>query len=326
MLRNSCVVFGRNLKRVRNNQGDGLGLVQRGAYYTPRYVFYKWEYNMAEYEKLISAQGTKLTGFVSAEENMPPRECRACIFYKHDTCHHPLVQIDPDVPGEHGKPKPVEDEWCCNFFRSQGRTLFYVVRHGETELNAENAYRGWADVPLDENGRKQAKEAAEYLKGKGIRMVYCSDLVRAKETAVIICKVLGLSDPWVDFRLRPWDVGDLTGQEKTKENKATLEEYADNTSWQIPGGESVDEFGDRVQDAIDYYAHEAREEGIKLLVTHTSDCIQVDNWTRGEGADGRPEVGDVVEPGGILKITEKNGKLKSEAVLGATNKAEYGTS
>jgi len=281
---------------------------------------------MPDYEKPTNAQGTKMSGFVSAEENMPPRECHNCIWYKHDLCHHPIVQIDPDVPGEQGKPKPVEDEWCCNFFRSQGRTLFYVVRHGETELNAGNKFRGWTDVPLDENGIKQAKDAAEFLKGKGIRMVYCSDLVRAKETAEIICKVLNLKEPWVDYRLRPWNVGELTGQEKDAKNKAILEEYSDNTSWQIPGGESVDEFGDRVQEAIDYYAHEAREEGIKLLVTHTSDCIQVDNWCRGEGADGKPEVGDIVEPGGILKITETNGKTKSEAVLGATKKAEYGAS
>lgn len=285
------------------------------------------EENMAtDYEKPVEGQGTKLSGFVSSEENMPPRECHNCIWYKHDKCHHPIVMIDPEVPGDHGKPKPVEDEFCCNFFRSPGRTLVYVVRHGETDLNAKNAFRGWIDVPLDSNGKKQAQQAAEYLKGKGIRTVYCSDLIRARETAEIICKALELPEPWVDFRLRPWDVGELTGQEKNKKNKDTLDEYSDNSHWAIPGGESLDDFGDRIQPAVEYYVHEAREEGIKLLVTHTSDCIQIDNFCRGEGADGKPEVGDVVEPGGILKITEKNGKLKSQAVLGETKKAEYGTS
>lgn len=279
-----------------------------------------------EYEKPLTGQGTKLSGFVSEEENMPPRECHNCIFYKHDLCHHAVVMIDPEVPGEHGKPKPVGDKFCCNFFRSQGRTLFYVVRHGETELNAGNKFRGWTEVPLDSKGRQQAKDVAEFLRGKGIRSVYTSDLARARETAEIICKELQINNLWIDYRLRPLNVGELTEQEKSKENMDTLEEYIENSHWEIPGGESINAFGDRVQDAAEYFRHVAHEEGIIALVTHTSDCIQIDNWCRGEGASGKPEVGDVVEPGGALKITEKKGKINSEPVYGVTKKAEYGAS
>lgn len=281
-----------------------------------------------EYEKPITGQGTKLSGFVSEEENMPPRECHNCIFYKHDLCHHPVVKIDPDVPGKNGEPKPVGDKFCCNFFRSPGRTLFYVVRHGETELNAGNKFRGWVDVPLDDNGRKQAEQAGEFLKGKGVRMVYCSDLIRAIETAKIICKVIGLEKPYTDFRLRPWNVGELTGQEKNKKNKDALDEYVENSHWEIPEGESLEQFSDRAQEAIEFYAHEAREEGIKLLVTHTSDVIQIDTYCQNQKPDGAPDMDDdIVRPGGVLKVTEKDGKLKSEAVLGGkTGKTEYGTS
>lgn len=279
-------------------------------------------------EKQITGQGTKLSGFVSEEENMPPRECHNCIFYKHDLCHHPIVMIDPEVPGENGKPKPVGDKFCCNFFQSPGRTLFFVVRHGETELNAGNRFRGWVDVALDKNGRKQAEQAAEFLRGKGIREVYCSDLERAVETAEIICKILGLNPPVHDFRLRPWNMGELAGQEKSEENKKQLEEYVDNSSWVIPEGESLDQFSDRVQAAIDFYVQEARDEGIKLLVTHTSDVIQVDRYCQNEKATKPPDMDDdLVKPGGVLKVTEKRSQLKSESVLGGKPAhAEYGAS
>lgn len=279
-----------------------------------------------EEEKKISGDGTKLSGFVSGEENMPPRECHNCVWYKHDKCHHPIVQIDTEVPGEHGKPKPVEDDFCCNFFRSPGRTLFYVVRHGETELNAGNKFRGWVDIPLDENGKKDAEAAGEFLRGKGIRMVYCSDLKRTVETAEIICEILGLSAPYKDFSLRPWNVGELAGEDKSK-HQEELDEYVDNPDWEIPEGESLNQFGDRIQEAIEFYVHEAREEGIKLIVTHTSDCVQINDYCRGDGVAGKPEGGDVVEPGGILKVTEKDSKLACKAVLKEKKGvAEYGTS
>lgn len=280
-----------------------------------------------EYEKKITGDGTKVSGFVYADENMPPRQCDHCVWYKHDKCHNPIVMIDVDVPGKNGEPKPVHDEDCCNYFRSQERVLMYIVRHGETELNAKNAFRGWIDPSLDENGRKDAQKAGEWLKDKGIKMVYCSDLKRAVETAKIICEELGLSDPYKDFSLRPWNVGELAGKEKTKENEAQLDEYVDNPSWEIPEGESLYSFGDRIQEAVRYYIHEAREEGIKLIVTHTSDCIQFNDYCRGEGPAGKPEGGDIVAPGGILRISEKNGKLICKAVFKEKkDTAEYGAS
>lgn len=282
---------------------------------------------MPENVKKINGDGTKLSGLVSDEENRPPRECHNCVWYKSDKCHHPVVIVDPEVPGKSGEPKPVGDKWCCNYFRSQERVLLYVVRHGDTVLNASNAFRGWMDPKLDENGVKGAHEAGEWLKGKGVKMAYCSDLKRAVETADIICEALGIAPAYKDFSLRPWHVGEFAGKEKTEKRQAELDEYVDNPHWEIPEGESLNEFGDRVQEAIKYYIHEAREEGIKLIVTHTSDCIQFNDYCRGEGPAGKPEGVDIVEPGGILRVTEKNGKLKCEAVLKEKKgTAEYGAS
>lgn len=265
------------------------------------------------HDKKIDGDGTKLSGFVAAKENRLPRKCGNCIWYKHDHCHHPIVQIDPCVPGVYGKPKPITDDDCCNFFQSPKKTLVYMLRHGTTDLNAGNKFRGWLNVDLDPKGRNDAKQAAEFLKGKGIQEIFCSDLKRAVETSEIVCEILGLDPPTHDFRLRPWNMGELAGQDREK-HKKDLEEYIDNPHWVIPEGESLYQFGDRVQPALEYYLDEARHEGTKLIVTHTSDIIQMEDYCQGK-TDGRPESAEIVKPGGIVEIVESYEPVVPENML-----------
>ena len=264
-----------------------------------------------EYEKKIAGDGTKLSGFVSDEENVPPRECHNCVFYKHDLCHHPIVMIDPEVPGEHGKPKPVGDGFCCNFFRSPGRTLIYAVRHGEDE--GDHLIGGWEDEPIDDKGKNDAKEAAEKLKGKGIRYIVASDMKRTVETAKIIADILEIKHFQTDFRLRTWNKGIYNGQEKTEENKADLTEYKENPSWVIPKGESHYQFEDRMVEAFDDYTKYAMEDGIYLLLLHNSGVKELQRYCAGEPVTD--ESPDSVLPGGIAKVTTKKGKLSCEVVF-----------
>ncbi len=64
---------------------------------------------------------------------------------------------------------------------------FYLVRHGLTDWNVERRLQGQVDVPLNEKGIKQAKEAAKrYFKGMSFSAIFSSDLLRAKRTAEII--------------------------------------------------------------------------------------------------------------------------------------------
>jgi hypothetical protein len=176
-----------------------------------------------EFNFNILPEGSKLSGFVTSEENQPPRQCGSCVWYKHDACHHPVVMIDPEVPGEDNQPKPVQDDWCCNFFQSPGKTLIFGLRHGTTEMNEQGLHRGWSNVPLDEQGRSDANEALEFLKDKGIMKIVCSDLDRSMETAKIVGDALGL-EPQPDFRLRPINKGIFEGQPKD-ETKEAFDEY-----------------------------------------------------------------------------------------------------
>lgn len=63
--------------------------------------------------------GTPLSGFVKASENKPPRECGNCKWMKDAHCTHPLVMIDPKVSGDEGKPKPVDEDDCCDNFQNK---------------------------------------------------------------------------------------------------------------------------------------------------------------------------------------------------------------
>jgi broad specificity phosphatase PhoE len=280
---------------------------------------------MAESWKLVQIDGTKMSGLVTEEENQLPRECHNCIWYNKDHCHHPVVKIDPEVIGTDGEPKPVEDEWCCGFFRSPGRVLMYAIRHGEDEN--DDLIGGWEDAPIDEAGEKDAKEAANHLKDKGIRHIVSSDMKRTLETAKIIAKELGLSpsDIVTDFRLRTWNKGELNGEEKNDSNKKTLEWYKERPHQTIPDGESHYQFEERSDEAFDFYLDKARNCGTYIIVLHNSGIKQMQRYIE-EHRTGDESVltsknnsPDSVAPGGIAQISENKGVLTCKIVLKERN-------
>jgi broad specificity phosphatase PhoE len=69
----------------------------------------------------------------------------------------------------------------------------YLVRHGETEWNAQRLVQGHSDIPLNERGREQARLLAARVQQLPITQVCSSDLQRAYETAVTAAQTLGLS-------------------------------------------------------------------------------------------------------------------------------------
>ncbi|MDB5085743.1 MAG: yhfR, partial [Bacilli bacterium] len=71
-------------------------------------------------------------------------------------------------------------------------TTVCLVRHGETDWNAEGRLQGRQDTELNENGRKQAKLAGIHLKNEQWDAIVTSPLKRAKETAQIIATELGI--------------------------------------------------------------------------------------------------------------------------------------
>ena len=63
---------------------------------------------------------------------------------------------------------------------------FYFLRHGVTDHNLRRLVMGQLDVPLNDQGRRQAELAARQVVGLGISRIVSSPLSRARETAEVI--------------------------------------------------------------------------------------------------------------------------------------------
>src|ERR1700683_4064422 len=87
--------------------------------------------------------------------------------------------------------------------------LVYLARHGQTAYNAEGRFQGQQEIPLDDTGRAQAAELAERAAGYGFAALWCSPLLRARETADLVAARIGLT-PREDARLMETDSGDWT--------------------------------------------------------------------------------------------------------------------
>ncbi len=95
--------------------------------------------------------------------------------------------------------------------------LLVLVRHGESQFNADQRFTGLLDVPLTEHGVEQCNEAAELLAQEGIHpdIVVTSPLQRAYRTADVIVQRLGLPAARRDWRLAERDYGWLTNLPKS---------------------------------------------------------------------------------------------------------------
>jgi probable phosphoglycerate mutase len=115
-----------------------------------------------------------------------------------------------------------------------------VIRHGETEWSRTGRHTGRTDVPLDEQGRAEARDAARTLDGWNLSMAYTSPLGRARETAELVQPACGLV---VDPDLLEWDYGVYEG-ETTPQTRRHVPGFSVWTH-EIAGGESVEQVGDR---------------------------------------------------------------------------------
>jgi len=81
-----------------------------------------------------------------------------------------------------------------------------LVRHGETEYNAQGMLQGYSPVPLSARGRQQAMLVGQRLRSIRPAAFYSSDIQRAHETALIISQHVGLPVQLCPG-LREWNIG-----------------------------------------------------------------------------------------------------------------------
>lgn len=154
--------------------------------------------------------------------------------------------------------------------------MIYVVRHGQTDYNVEGRYGGRIDIPLNEEGRRQAEIVKELLKNIKFDLVFSSPLIRAYETANIIAD----SDIIKDDRLIERNNGDLEGKLKSE-----IKEIIDfnNPNFNKYNIESITDFRKRVYDFLNEITN-YKNKNI-LIVTHAGVGIYIRCYFEGEPID-----------------------------------------
>lgn len=145
-----------------------------------------------------------------------------------------------------------------------------IVRHGETDWNSQQIFRGRVDVPLNEVGRQQAAATAELLKTVPVTAVISSPLARAMETAAAIA-VHHRLDVEIDQGINDFNYGAWEGLSDDKVGELYPEKYQ---KWHsaphkvvIPGGESLEDLRCRARLAVNRQM-ERFPKGNIVLVAH----------------------------------------------------------
>ena len=129
----------------------------------------------------------------------------------------------------------------------------YMARHGQTAYNLERRFQGQLPVPLDETGRKQAAELAERAAEHGFAALWCSTLLRARETADAVAERLGMEVKH-DARMAETDAGDWTdmlfSEVQARAPELFAKFLAGDPSFAFPGGESFAQQEQRVAAAL----------------------------------------------------------------------------
>ncbi len=142
--------------------------------------------------------------------------------------------------------------------------MLYVVRHGQTDWNLKNKIQGQADIPLNKLGKKQAYDLQVLLKDISFQYVISSPLLRAKETAKILCNFR--SSFLLDNRLIERDFGEFEGLRKDEFDSDTFWNYKE-ANRKYEKAENINMLLDRVYNFLNEYktVYEAKH---VLVVTH----------------------------------------------------------
>jgi probable phosphoglycerate mutase len=135
-----------------------------------------------------------------------------------------------------------------------------LVRHGETEWSRAGRHTGRTDVPLTEQGRRQAEAVGAALRDRDFALVLTSPLGRALET----CRLAGFGErAQPRDELMEWDYGAYEGRTTAE----VREERPGWTLWRdgVPGGETIEQVGQRVDRVLEQIRS---LEGDALLFAH----------------------------------------------------------
>jgi len=153
-----------------------------------------------------------------------------------------------------------------------GDSRIFLIRHGETNWNKEGRFQGQIDIPLNENGKNQARKTFEYLRNISFNKAYSSSMHRPFETAEIILqnnKDLKIEkiDSLIEISHGLWE-GKLEAEIR-EEWPNLLKNWHDKPEEVImPEGESIKDVSKRSIEAFDKICLSQIDNDLTLLVAH----------------------------------------------------------
>lgn len=149
-----------------------------------------------------------------------------------------------------------------------GTPALYIMRHGKTDWNARRKLQGRTDIPLNEEGRRAAREAAEKYREIPFDVCYASPLRRARETAEIF--LAGRNVPiYTDERLAEMSFGIYEGFQDSFQDKhcpinVLFEKPVEYQA--VEGGENLDDLFQRTGEFLDEVITPQIAKGRRILI------------------------------------------------------------
>jgi len=162
------------------------------------------------------------------------------------------------------------------------RATLVILRHGETDYNVQKLMTGQRDIPLNDTGIAQAKEAGRVLAGFSFDKVYASHLSRAFNTAALALEHSGnhahlqkADGSWrVEQRpeIAEIDAGDFTGRNHKSDPEVVA--WKRDFYKPVPGGESGAMALDRVQRFYETDVLPRLKQGENVLIAAHSGIVR----------------------------------------------------
>ena len=194
-----------------------------------------------------------------------------------------------------------------------------VIRHGETDWNAQRLMTGQANVPLNDTGREQARVAGEILKHIIFDKIYVSPLDRAQETARLLleatgsnCHLKDVSGAWLfetRYEVIERHVGVNTG---LSQDDPSITPMKKTFHTKPEGGESGKEVVERVEKFFDAEIKVDLENGKTVLIVahagvmravrHVTGVATEEDFTKGRVPNATPEAYHYKRSAGFTQI------------------------
>lgn len=196
--------------------------------------------------------------------------------------------------------------------------MMFLIRHGETdEDTGENPkFLGPGEIPLNDAGKKQMADVAEFLKSRNIAWLLSSPIPRSKESAAIVGVALNLPVRVFDAA-RDWNIGAAAGGTVKQLLPFTMF-FERNPDIPIPGGEPHAEWWTKAGDGTEYLLDQPYEDAELAVMTHSRFIARAKMHLDGKGV-GQTDFSYSPKPGGVVAVSRDANGYKFELVYGKWN-------